>query len=125
MSKKNLIKIDWKLVEEYLQQQSSGSAIASMIGISRECLYEICLKDNGMTFSDYKAKHSAVGVEKLRHSMYQMAMVDKIPSVAIFLSKNILGYSDKIEQKIEINEWKVQFDIPKDEPDIENINDMD
>ena len=120
------IKIDWDLVEQYLQQQSSGMAIAAMIGISRECLYERVISDKGMTWADYKAKHSAIGVERLRHSMYQMAMVDKVPSVAIFLSKNLLGYSDKIEQKVEVKEWKVQFDDSStDDADIEDINDMD
>jgi hypothetical protein len=27
----------------------------------------------------------------------------------IWLSKNILGYSDKVEQKVDVTQWNVQF----------------
>ena len=126
MSKKPLAKIDWSLVERYLEQQSPGTAIAAMLGISRECLYGRCLQDNGIPFSEYKQIHSSVGIEKLRHNLYQMAVVDKVPSVNIFLSKQLLGYTDKVEAKIQTKEWKVSFGTDSSETDSDfelDIND--
>lgn len=112
---KKPVKIDWAEVESYLEKQSSGQQIAALIGIDNMTLYSRCKKDNGMDWQEYKQIHSSRGIEKLRHNMYQMAMVDKIPSVAIFLSKNLLGYSDKVEQKITVQEWSVDFDQESNE----------
>ena len=124
MTKKQKYPIDWKLVQLYLEQQSPGTSIAAMLGISKECLYERVQQDEGMTWVEYKMKYSSIGIEKLRHNLYQMAMVDKVPSVAIFLSKNLLGYSDKVEQKVELKEWKVEFDLGNNDSETEK-NDPD
>ena len=116
--------IDWLFVQDCLEKQSTGIAIASMLGISKECLYERVREDHKMNWSEYKMKYSAIGVERLRHKLYEMAMVDKIPSVAIFLSKNLLGYADKVEQQIEIKEWKAV--IPGvDDTDDDNVFDLE
>ena len=123
MSKtKQKYNIDWLFVQECLEKQSTGIAIASMLGISKECLYERVKEDHNMSWAEYKMKYSAIGVERLRHKLYEMVMVDKVPSIAIFLSKQLLGYTDKVEQNISVKEWKVSFDL---DTDIEDTSDAD
>lgn len=116
------VNIDWDRVIELLQKQSTGIAIASILGISKECLYERCQKDQGVNWADFRQQHSAIGAERLRSTLYEMAVEDKMPNVAIFLSKNLLGYADKVEQKVEVKEWKVGFDL---DTDIEDTTDAD
>jgi len=116
------VKIDWDRVIELLQKQSTGIAIASIIGIDKATLYERCQKDQGINWVEFRQQHSAIGAERLRSTLYEMAVEDKIPNVAIFLSKNLLGYADKVEQKVQVQEWKVSFDL---DTDIEDTSDAD
>lgn len=113
--------IDWKIVESYLEQQSSGRSIANLLGIPYRKLYDKVMEEYGMTFEEFKESKSSIGIEKLRHKMYKTAM-DGNTSVMQFLSKNLLGYSDKVEQKISLKEWKVSFDL---DTDIEDTSDAD
>lgn len=121
---KKKLNIDWDRVISYLEKQSPGSAIASMIGISGQCLYERCLEDNGITWSEFRKMHQQVGAERLRQKMYEQAMTgDK--TLMIFLAKNYLGMADKVEAKVETREWKVSYDgfdptVPEDEETYED-----
>jgi hypothetical protein len=97
--------IDWDKVIELLQAQVHGTSIADIIGISSTCLFERVQQDHNMTWGEFKMKHKSVGREKLRQRMFQQAMSgDK--TLMIFLAKNYLGMADKVEQQIEIKEWK-------------------
>lgn len=106
---KKKLNIDWDLVVSYLEKQSPGTAIACMIGISAQCLYERCLEDNGITFSEFRKMHQQVGAERLRQKMYEQAMTgDK--TLMIFLAKNYLGMAEKVDAKVESREWRVSYD---------------
>jgi len=126
MRERKKINIDWDKVIELLEAQVHGTSIADIIGISSTCLFERVREDHGISWGDFKMKHKGVGREKLRQRMFQQAMGgDK--TLMIFLAKNYLGMADKVEQQIEIKEWKAVIPGVDDESDedVFDLEDMD
>ena len=121
------LQIDWNIVEQHLIKQSTGTKIAEILGICHHTLYKKCLEDNGIEWKEYKAKWRATGQERLRQKMYDVAMNENNVQMLIFLSKNYLHMSDKVEQKIEVQEWKAVISGMETETDsdIENENEED
>ena len=101
MSRKK-IEIDWQKVAEYLHAQCSGSAIASILGIHENTLYDRCRIDNNVEFMTFSAKKKSEGKELLRKNMFDIAMKGSIP-MNIFLSKQYLGFADKTEMNLELS----------------------
>ena len=92
------IEIDWKKVDGYLRAQCDGTAIASLLGIHPDTLYNACEREHNSVFSAYAATKRSEGKELLRVKMYQSAMEgDK--TMQVWLSKQYLGFSD--QQKID------------------------
>ena len=89
--------IDFKLVDEYLQAQCSGAAIAGLLGICPETLYSAIEEKYKLGFSVYSAQKKAEGKEILRKSLWDMAMKGNVP-IAIWLSKQYLGMSESLEK---------------------------
>jgi hypothetical protein len=104
--------IDFDLVDKYLQAHCDGAAIASMIGVHKETLYDRIVAEFGeeygiSNFSDYAAIKRSEGKEMLRNKMFEQAMGgDK--TMQIWLSKQYLGMSDK--QEIEHKGVVLNFD---------------
>lgn len=98
-------KIDWLKVDVYLRAQCDGAAIARIIGIHPETLYDACKEKYKMGFSEYAAAKKSEGCEILRAKQYQAAM-DGDKTMLIWLGKQYLGQSDKqtlehdLEQKL-------------------------
>jgi len=93
-----LVPIDWPLAEKLAKIQCTAKEIASVLNINPDTLADRCKRDHELTFSDWFKKHSDGGKASLRRSLWNMATGDR-PSaaVAIWLSKNYLGMSEKIE----------------------------
>lgn len=96
------IEIDWRMVDKYLQFQSTNEEIAAWIGCHHDTLCNRCKAEHGVTFSEYSKQKREGGKISLRRAQWQMAM--KSPAMAIFLGKNYLGQSDKNEVKQEVKE---------------------
>ena len=60
------VEIDWKMVGRYLNAQCSGVAIASILGIHENTLYERCKTDQDMEFMAFAALKKAEGIELIR-----------------------------------------------------------
>lgn len=93
MSRKK-VEIDWNKVDSYLVAQCSGSAIASILGIHENTLYDRCRTDKCVEFMAYSVKKRTEGKEILRKNMFDIAMKGNV-SMNIFLSKQYLGFADK------------------------------
>lgn len=90
--------IDWPLAEKLAKIQCTAREIASVLDINQDTLADRCKKDHSLTFTEWFKKHSDGGKASLRRSLWNMATGER-PSaaVAIWLSKNYLGMSEKIE----------------------------
>jgi hypothetical protein len=53
---------------------SPGTEIADFFGINPNTLYERCVKDNGITFTEFSQPFYAKGSYALRHAQYDKAL---------------------------------------------------
>lgn len=111
------IKIDWNFVKLRLTEHATGKQIAEEIGCSDDLLFLRCKEELGMALSDLKQECRKEGKARLTSKMYDVGIKQGNPALLIWLSKNWLGYTDKIEQKIDVKEWKVGFDSDEKEDD--------
>lgn len=117
------IVINWEPVDRYLEAGCTGVEIAAKLGIHADTLYNVCEREKKMAFSAYAAQKKASGDTLLKAKMFQMAMSgDK--TMAIWLSKNRLGYSDKTEQKIDTTTQITGFEmvVPAEHDEDENAH---
>lgn len=66
--------IDWKRVDELLQADCSGAGIAATLGIAPCTLYDRCLTDKGISFSQYSQQMNIKGESLLKEVQYLKAM---------------------------------------------------
>jgi hypothetical protein len=88
--------IDWEKVDRLIEAGCSGHEIAPAIGISSDTLYERCVLEKEMTYSDYSSKLRSKGDGLIKAKQFQLAMSGN-PSMLIWLGKNRLGQSDKAQ----------------------------
>lgn len=86
--------IDWKKVDGYLRAGCAGTAIAGILGIHKETLYDACQRDHKTDFSDYSQQKKAEGVSLVRATLYQKALQEKDNTCLIFLAKTDGGMSE-------------------------------
>ena len=71
----------------------------------------------GTTFAKVYAQKKGKGKISLRRSIFQRACDPKgPPAIAIFLAKNHLGMSDKIESIVDTNDSKLVIEFKNREP---------
>lgn len=76
-------------------------AICEVLGCGKSTLQDYVKATHGVTFQQLKAqKHEGVKL-KLSGKQYEMAMKGSVP-MAIWLGKQWLGQSDKMDQKIDL-----------------------
>lgn len=88
--------IDWERVGELLRAHCDGVAIASLLGIDPETLYNRCKEDNNLGFSEFAAIKKAEGVAIVEESIFKDAQ-EKGGADRIFWLKNKAGWKDKQE----------------------------
>jgi len=108
--------IDWKKVDGMLHIQCTGEEIASVLMIDYDTLQKYCKIHHKMPFSDYSALKRLGGKASLRRNQWKMS--EKVPAMAIFLGKNMLGQSDRIENtnkeiKLELTESEIDEEIDR------------
>jgi hypothetical protein len=94
--------------------------------VSDETLNKWCKENyDGRTFLDVFKEKRENGLISLRRTQFQLA--EKSPAMAIFLGKNLLGQTDKMEQTVnDVSEHKgitIHFSDKKAESDGHNIPD--
>ena len=76
--------------------QCTKDEIAGFFNCSPDTIENFCKKTYNATFSATYKEHSAQGKISLRR--YQFKLAEKSAAMAIFLGKNILGQTDRIEE---------------------------
>ena len=90
--------IDQKIFEKLCALQCTQKEIQSWFEVSDKTLFAWCRRAYGENFSVIWAQKAEKGKISLRRKQWHLA--EKSPAMAIFLGKNILGQSDKVEQVI-------------------------
>jgi len=103
-------KIDWKMVDKYLQAQCTGVGIASLMGIAYVTLARSCEEIHKVNFEEYSRLKKAEGQELLRATMFKNAMGgDK--ALQIWLSKQYLGMREnRIDETAEMPSFVVRVE---------------
>ena len=90
--------IKWDEVDHLLISGCSGAEIAGFIGVERRTIYERCVDEKGMSFSDYSQLMKAKGNSLLRAQQFAKALgkTDKGDNtLLIWLGKQRLEQRDK------------------------------
>ena len=120
------IKIDWKTVDKLLFIQATGEEIAGFLDIEYKTLQRKCLDEKKKNFVQYSQEKRGVGKISLRRHLWQQA--EKNPTSALWLSKQHLGFTDKVENKTDAivstddTRWKLEITHVKKAD--ENTNDQ-
>ena len=90
--------IDRDDFEKLCGLQCTKGEIAGWFNCSEDTIERFCKKEYGETFAVVFDKKRGVGKISLRRNQWKLA--EKSPAMAIFLGKQYLDQSDKIEQRI-------------------------
>lgn len=83
--------IDWARVTRMLHAQCDGVAIAGLLGIDPETLYNRCKVDNKMGFSEFAALKRGEGRELIKLKQFEVAMNAGDKTMLIYLGKVYCG----------------------------------
>lgn len=84
---------------------SDESYCAEKLGINRDTLAARIKERTGLSFSAYKDEKKAAMRTNLRKKQYDVAMAGNV-SMLIWLGKNELGQTDKVDQKVDVDATK-------------------
>lgn len=93
--------IDKTAFEKLCCLQCTEQEIANWFDCSPDTIERWCLREYKEIFAEVFAKKREKGKIFLRCVQWQLA--EKSPAMAIFLGKNLLGQTDKVEQTQNIN----------------------
>ena len=93
------IEIDESQFKKLCEYMCTLEEIAGILNCSEDTIERWCKRTFGMTFADTYKKYSAEGRMSLRRK--QFALAETSAAMAIFLGKNYLGQTDKVESKVE------------------------
>jgi len=98
--------IDKTEFEKLCFLQCTEREFCSWFDVSDETLNKWCKENyDGRTFLDVFKEKRENGLISLRRTQFQLA--EKSPAMAIFLGKNLLGQTDKLEQTVnDVSEHK-------------------
>ena len=91
--------IDMTQFEKLCALQCTESEICSFFEITNKTLYRLCQDHYGESFSNVYKSKSEMGKISLRR--YQFRLAEHNVSMAIFLGKQWLGQTEKVETSIE------------------------
>lgn len=87
--------IDKDEFEKLCRLQCTEVEICEWFGVTDKTLARWCMDTYGEGFSDAYKKRSATGKISLRRAQFRLA--EKSPAMAIFLGKNYLGQTDRVQ----------------------------
>lgn len=89
------IVIDWDQFDGLCKLQCTLREIAEYFSCSEDTIENRVEQEKGCRFSEYFAQKRVGGLISLRRTQFQLA--ESNPALAIFLGKNYLGQSDKLD----------------------------
>lgn len=87
--------INQKNFESMCAYQCTQEEICAFLGVTDKTLNSWCKRTYGQRFSEVFKQKREIGKMSLRRKQWKLA--DKNSSMAIFLGKNYLGQTDKVE----------------------------
>ena len=96
--------IDWNELDKLLAIHCTQSEICAWLDVCEDTLNARCKEEKDMTFSEYSKQKTRVGKMSLRRRQYVKAVEEGNTTMLIWLGKQWLGQTDKIEHKAEISE---------------------
>ena len=106
------IEIKQEHFENLCNLQCTLDEIAGFFKCSKDTIERWCERTYKESFADTYKKYSQNGKISLRRYQYKLA--EKYPAMAIFLGKQWLGQTDKIEQTNNFNEG-ITIKVAKDD----------
>lgn len=103
------VNIDWNIVDELLEAGCSGVEIAANIGIKPVALYDRCVTDNGMIFTEYSQEKAAKGEAILRKVQFDKAIgkaKDADNTMLVWLGKVRLKQKEESTHTVMSQEYK-------------------
>ena len=91
--------IDWELLDDLMGIQATLAECSQVLKVSDDTLELRVREKYGISFSELFKTKRVIGHVALRRTLFEMSR--KHPQVAIFMSKQLLGYKEK--QDIEIS----------------------
>ncbi len=91
------IEINWPQVETLAAIYCTIGEICSYLGISHDTLAYRCEREHGKTLKEYIGSCRDKGKANLRKAQYQTAVTKGNVQMQIWLGKQLLGQSEKIE----------------------------
>lgn len=91
------IRINWDEFDKLCHIHCTLVEISEWFGCSEDTIERAVKREKGMGFADYYKKKSGRGKISLRRKMFETAQAGNV-TMLIWLSKNMLGYRDKIEE---------------------------
>jgi hypothetical protein len=115
MSKAVTEKFKWEVLDAVLQFKPSLIMCEEILGISHDTIERAIKKNFNMTFSEYREYRMSKTKFKLAQKQFDVAMNGNV-TMLIWLGKQYLGQSDKIEQttEIAINPTEIQITAKRD-----------
>lgn len=101
-----MVNIDWDIVDSLIEAGCDGTHIAAYFGVHPDTIYNKCKEEKKTDFSNYKAEKRSKGDLKLFVAQFKKAVEDKDNTMLIFLGKNRLGQSDKVQNEITMPQLK-------------------
>jgi hypothetical protein len=95
------IDINWEEFEKLCGIQCTLIEIAAWFRCSEDTIERAVKRHYNQSFADVFEQKKGIGKISLRRKLYQKAMEGN-PALLIWLSKQWLGYTDKLEQKQEV-----------------------
>lgn len=69
-----LLKIDWDVVDDDLKHGCNGVQIASFLGMHSQTLYDRCLQEKGIRWTDYYQEKRAIGDRMLHRKQFEESL---------------------------------------------------
>lgn len=92
--------IDWKQFEAMCAIHCTHEEICAILDVAINTLDRQIKKKYGKSFGQIYKEKTATGKRSLRHNMWQKALQKNDNTMMLFLAKNHLGMSDKVEERI-------------------------
>jgi hypothetical protein len=100
------IEINWVDFDKLCNIHCTLIEISEWFNCSEDTIERAVKREKGMGFADYYKKKSGRGKISIRRKMFDVAQSGNV-TMLIWLSKQLLGYTDKVEQKQEITKAEV------------------
>lgn len=88
--------LDWDQMNKLLAMQCTQLEVAAWFNVSEDTLERACKREHGVTYAEYSKQKRQAGCISLRRKQFDVALSGNI-AMLIFLGKQYLGQSDKLE----------------------------